>query len=273
MHHLQEGLPVGGDGLHEGEQVGDAHVVHGRGVEVRGHGDPGEGGVAAVAAAVDGHPLGIGDALLHQPAHAIRDVILHAAAPLLEAGLPELPAIARGPAEVHLEHRVAAAGQELHLGVEAPDVAVPRDRRVDSPPRVGSSLGLALRQGQIPVDGQAVAGGVGDGLHLGQVALLEPGGDLGQQGQLAGALLIEVALAPGAVAGGDDDVLVLSLVGRTEEDFVARELGLDLLEHGLGLGIEEVALLLPGGVGGRQEHLPLPGEHQAIHIHPRGVRR
>src|SRR5690606_17754160 len=53
VHLGQQRLPVGRNGVHEGEQVGDADVIDGGGVEVRREGDAGQGGVAAVAAAID----------------------------------------------------------------------------------------------------------------------------------------------------------------------------------------------------------------------------
>ena len=125
-------------------------VIHAAGVKVRGEGDPGQGGVATVGAAIDGDALGIGDPLFISHCHAVGDVVLHLAAPLFEAGLPEGLAVAGGTAEVHLQHRQAAVGQELDLGVEAPMVAGPGTAvRVD---HHGQVLGRrSLGQGQIPM--------------------------------------------------------------------------------------------------------------------------
>ena len=126
MEHFEVWLPVGRDRIHESEQVCDAHVIDRRGVEVGCKSDAGERGVAAVTAAVDGDSLWIGDALLDQPLHAVGDVVLHLVAPLLESCLPELSPVAGRAAEIHLQHGVAAIGQELDLRIVAPAVARPR---------------------------------------------------------------------------------------------------------------------------------------------------
>ena len=88
-------------------------------------GDAGERRVAAVGAAHDADALRVGDALGDQVLDAPGDVVLHLVAPLLVAGVQELLAVARRAAEVRLQHRVAAVGQELGEVVEAPAVARP----------------------------------------------------------------------------------------------------------------------------------------------------
>ncbi|KAG1254208.1 hypothetical protein G6F65_017137 [Rhizopus arrhizus] len=74
LHLVQHGLPVRRNGLHEREQVRHAHVVHCGGIEVGRVGHAGQGGVAAVAGAVDADALGVGDAFLDQPLDAVCDV-------------------------------------------------------------------------------------------------------------------------------------------------------------------------------------------------------
>ena len=82
--------------------------------------------VAAVGAADDRDLLRVGDALLDRPVDGVDQVVVHLPAPLPVAGVQELLAEAGRAAEVDLEHRVAAVGQPLRLGVEAPAVARPR---------------------------------------------------------------------------------------------------------------------------------------------------
>src|SRR5690606_11797162 len=67
-------------------------------------------------------PPGIGHLVVDRPAHAVGDVVLDLAAPLAPAGLHRALAAPAGPAIVHLQHRVTAAGQELRFTVEDPSV-------------------------------------------------------------------------------------------------------------------------------------------------------
>src|SRR3546814_11925775 len=62
-------------------------------------------------------------ALRDRPAHAVDEVVLDARAPLAVAGALEGVAAAFAAAEVHLQHQVAAAGEELRIVVERPAIA------------------------------------------------------------------------------------------------------------------------------------------------------
>src|SRR3546814_1588875 len=96
-------LPVGRYGVHESEQIRYAHIVYCRCIQFGRVGDACQGGVTAVAAAVDGYALGVGNALINQPLYAVGNVVLHGQTPLAETGLPEFAAIASGSANVHLQ--------------------------------------------------------------------------------------------------------------------------------------------------------------------------
>lgn len=76
--------------------------------------------IATIAGSVDAHAVGIRDLLLHSPIDAIREIVLHLAGPLPVACVLELHAIPAGAPVVHLQHRVATAGEELHLRVPMP---------------------------------------------------------------------------------------------------------------------------------------------------------
>ena len=250
-HHVvelgQDGAPVGRDGVHEGEQVAHADVVDRGSVQLGREGHAGQRGVAAVAGAVDAHAGAIGNALRHQPLHAIGDVVLHRQAPLAEAGFPELAAIAGGAAEVHLQHAVAAVGQKLHFGVVAPDVACPRAAvRVDD---AGQVFGLAAHwQREVAVDRQAVAALVAHGFHRRHVGRGDLGVDLGQHAQGVGPGVVDEARAGRAVIAGGDDELVLGLCGALQVDLHARHLGRNALVKALGVGVVELAFDLGGDV-------------------------
>ena len=212
MSHLgQHRFPIGRDGLHEGEQVGHAHVVHRRRVQVGREGHAGQRGVAAVAGAVDADALGIGDALLDQPGHAIADVVLHLQAPLAEAGFPEAAAIAGRAPEVHLQHAETPVRQELHFGVVAPAVARPGTAvRIDDACQV---LRIAAsRQRQVAVDGEAVAALVADRLHARHAGLRQRRVQVGQLAQCVRGGVVQVSRARRAVVVGGDDELVLIAV-------------------------------------------------------------
>ena len=96
------------------------------------------------------------------------------------------------------------------------------------------------------MDGQAVAGLVGDRLHLDEIALREPRRDLRQLGQLLGRRLIEVACAQGAVAPCGDHENIFVLVAALQIDLVAGELLFQIALEGFHLGVEELAFALPG---------------------------
>ena len=242
-------LPVGGDGLEEGQQVGGSDDGHRCGVDVRREGHTRKRGVAAVGAAHDANPLGIHDALGHQVLHTPGEVILHAVAPLLVAGIEELLAVARGAPEVGRQYRIAAVGQELGVGVEAP--LVPGPGAAVGEDHQGQVLGGdALGQAEVGGNFQAITGLVADGLH-GHQGL--PGQILTRdifQGELLGAPIEEVAGAGIAVAGGRDHADLLVIGGGGEADLLARQLLLEQLIvrfPGLVLPVDPGAVIQVGG--------------------------
>ena len=124
--HFARRFPVGRNRFEQRNQVRWSDNVHRGGVKIRREGDPGQRGIAAIRAAQNTHALGVGDSLCDQVLHAPREVVLHLAAPLDIAGVEELLPIARRSAEVGLEHRIAAIGEELRQRVVSPFVAPPR---------------------------------------------------------------------------------------------------------------------------------------------------
>src|SRR5438552_2595243 len=75
------GLPVVRDRRQEGEQIGDAEHVDGAGEFLGREGRADQRRVAAVARAVDGDPLLVGDAALDGPVDRLDQVVVHLAAP------------------------------------------------------------------------------------------------------------------------------------------------------------------------------------------------
>jgi hypothetical protein len=121
--HLADRTPVGRDGIDQRDEVGYADDVDAAGIEVGCEHHAGQRGVAAVGAAHDADPLGVGDALFDQVLHAIGDVVLHGIPPLVVAGVEEGLAETGRAAEVRLQHGVAAVGQKLDLRAVAPGIA------------------------------------------------------------------------------------------------------------------------------------------------------
>src|SRR5690606_22719477 len=195
------GLPVRRYGVHEGQQVGDAHIVYSGRIEVRRVGDAGQRGVTAVAASINGDAGRVGDALVNQPLHAVGDVVLHAQTPLAETGFPEFPSVAGRPAIVHLQHAIAAVGQKLGLGIETPAVTHPGPTmRVHD---AGQLAGVATYgQSQVTVNNQAIARLVLYGMHRRHVGFGQGGVDVGQSVQGVVDRVVKVAGAGRAVVVG-----------------------------------------------------------------------
>ena len=98
--------------LHERAQVADPEV-RAAGVELVGERQRGEGREAARAAAADGEPLAVDEALLGEVLRA-GDAVVDVDDPPLELeALAVVLAVAGGAAVVDVEHRVAAAGEQL----------------------------------------------------------------------------------------------------------------------------------------------------------------
>src|SRR5690606_765932 len=114
------GVAAGGEGL----QVVETGQAGGAANQLRGAGGGHHRRVGAEADAVCADAVRVGVALVDRPAHALDQVVLDACAPLLVAGLLEGVAAPQAAAVVDLQHQVAAAGEELGVGVEAPAVAL-----------------------------------------------------------------------------------------------------------------------------------------------------
>lgn len=225
---------------------------HRRRIQIRRQCHAGQRGVAAVAGAIDADALRISDAFLDQPVDAVGDVVLHRPAPLAERRFPELAAEAGGAAGVGLEHGVAAVDQKLHLGIEAPGVASPRPAvRVHDH---GQVLGRAAeRQGQIAIDGQAIARRVLHRLHVCHLVLRQPGDHLAQAHQGVGLAVVHVAHACGAAGRCRHHHADFIARATLDAETVAGQARLQALEHAPRLGLEEVAVGAPGfELGGGQ---------------------
>ena len=195
-------------------------------VEIRRERHAGQRGVAAVRAAHDADALRIRDALGDQVLHAPGDVVLHLLAPLLVPRVEELLAVAGRGAEVRLQHRVAAVGEELRHAAVAPGVAAPRPavRHHDERQVLGRH---ALRQGQVGRDLEPVGRRVADGLHRGERLARQLLADGELQRQRARPAIEQVGLARFGVARGVDDPALLVGRLRRERQLLARQLALE----------------------------------------------
>ena len=130
--------------------------------------------IAAEAPADDAHPARVGDALADCPARPVDHVVVGQAAPVLVRGVEPVAAEAVGAAKVHLQHRIAAAREELPQEVVAPGVAVDR-AAVRHHDQGQQALRPVLRQGQVARDVGAVARRVVRRLHVRQSRRIDVG--------------------------------------------------------------------------------------------------
>jgi hypothetical protein len=119
-------LPIRRDAPYKRDQVARPHDVHRTTEEVRCKRSADECRVAAIGAAVDSHPLGVGNAFLDGPPYGVHKVVVHPRAPLFVTGVEESLAVAGRASVVDLEACVASVGKPLGLGVVAPQVPRPR---------------------------------------------------------------------------------------------------------------------------------------------------
>ena len=112
-----------GDGSEHDRQVGYAADACRAGVHVRSESSTGQRCVAAIAPADDANAFWIDDALRDQRLHSVGDIVLHAQAPLLPAGIGVGTPTSGRAAELRLQHGVAARCEELRQPVEAGLVA------------------------------------------------------------------------------------------------------------------------------------------------------
>ena len=120
--------------------------------------------------------------------------------------LGDRPGIAGGTAVVGLEDRVAAAGQELGVGVEIPDVTCPWAAVGIDHERGLAAIRGGGRQRQVALQHEAVSGGKFDRPHDAHLGRLEPrrrGGE-GQEG-LRFAVVDDEAVGFAAVGGADHE--------------------------------------------------------------------
>ena len=113
-------------------------------------------GVAAKAGADDAGALAVGVALRDGPTRGVDQVVDHAAAPLPIAGSFETLAIATGAAEVHLQHGVAATGQQLRPRLPQPAVACAMRAAVGEHHERRQGVAVLGRGGQVAVQGEPV---------------------------------------------------------------------------------------------------------------------
>src|SRR5690606_16562330 len=95
---------------HHHRQVIDTDISDGAAVQVRLAHHAHQRGICTVARAVDADPLRVGVALLDRPAGGVGDIVLHRAAPLARACLPERATVVAGPAEADLPPRTPGGG-------------------------------------------------------------------------------------------------------------------------------------------------------------------
>src|SRR5690606_28793388 len=115
--------PAGVAALHLDRRAVGADVAEGTGVQAgfarRRH----HRRVAAETAAVDADAAGRGDTLVDRPVGGVEHVVHDPGGPVAVGHVHEGLAEAAGTAEVHLQHRVAAAGEQLGFPVVLPVVA------------------------------------------------------------------------------------------------------------------------------------------------------
>ena len=95
---------------------------------------------------------------------------MHRTGPLPVSGVEEVLAVSRRAAEVHLQHRVAAIGEPLHVAAITPGIARPRAAVYVQHHRQVLRL-HADRQREIAVNGQSVAGLIRDRPHRSELIL------------------------------------------------------------------------------------------------------
>ena len=275
--------PVRRDRLDEGLEVRRADDVDRAGEDVGGEGGADQGGVAAVGAAEDGDPIGVGVALVDHVLHGVDEVVVHLGAPLAVAGVDEVLAVAGGAPEVDLHAQVAAVGQPLRLGVEPPRVPGPRPAVHVQHGRQPGAL-EAGRERQVPVDLQTISRGERERLHVSQLVTGQRRLVLEQERRLP-RLPVEGVVADGPVVGdeggqpgavgvvGAEDVQLAGVDGLEVGDVVGHrrvedlELVAVLLEHdepGLtGVGVEVDGRYVVDGVLG--DDLGVAGGE--VHLH------
>ncbi|MNC37684.1 hypothetical protein D3C75_862550 [compost metagenome] len=74
-HPLVEQLPlrfpIRRQGTHQRKQVGRADIADAGSINLRGEGQACQSGISAIGCAVDGYPVRVGNALLHQPLYTV----------------------------------------------------------------------------------------------------------------------------------------------------------------------------------------------------------
>ncbi|MGC4120822.1 MAG: hypothetical protein QM765_40850 [Myxococcales bacterium] len=234
----EERLPVVGRMLEQAHQVRGPEEVYAAGEDVWREGEPDQGRVAAVGVAHDRHALRVGGALLHRPAHAVDEIVVHAARELLEGSVLEALAEAHRAPEVDLQHRPAAARQELHQTVVAPDVARPR-AAVHQEHHRQLLRRNAGGEGQVARQRQAVACGDFDRRHVRERQPVDLRTRREEEGRLAGRAVPQEVAARGAVAVDEHqprlvgqvaaDDLQIARVESGERGVLAGELGVERL--------------------------------------------
>ena len=213
---------------------GDDALVH-----VRRQRSAGERGIAAIAPSQDAGAIAVGPTHGDERLCAVRDVVLHLAAPLAIAGLGEGRAKAARAAEVRLQHDITFVGGKLSEPVEADAVVGFRTAvRHDDHRQVLALVGRdARRPGDQGWNGKAVARLVFDRRDLADLVCLDVGARARNlRDRLCGAVVQHVARRLLAALGIEQDFRPV-VSPRDEGDggvWQRRNPGLHfLVEHGV----------------------------------------
>ena len=154
---------------------------------------------------------------------------MHRACELPDRGPGVGLAVADGAAEVDLEHRVAAVGEQLHGGVETPGVPVPgaavHQQHDRQPGRFDPDRQRQVRGQPEPVPRRDRHRG-----HRGQRLGVQVREGPEQQPALPGGVVVEPGDAGVAVVAEADDPPLPALVGRQRAEVAVRQ-GLQVLQH------------------------------------------
>ena len=224
--------------------------------------------IAAEAGAVNAHLAGVGEALVDRPANAVGDVVLDAFAPLAIGRALEVLAAFAGAAEVDLQYRITATGEELDVGVVSPGVGNAERAAVRHHDQRQLSL-LAQRGGVKTVQRVAIAILELDRARRRHLGRVDPLHRLEKHGRRLGRAVEHVVRARMPVAGHEEQDLVAVLGEVDELDDLAGE---KLHQAGVQLGelggrVDVVDLRLAGGVHHREQRTFETGKLPVAYLH------
>lgn len=262
---LEERAPVCREGLDQRDERRGAYVVHRAREDLRRERDADQRRVAAVGSSVDRHLLRIGDPLIGGPLHPIDEVVVHGAGELLHGRVVERLPVAGGAPVVDLEHGVAAVREELRLGLISPRVAEPR-AAVHQQHHRQVLRRHALREREVTVDREPVAGLEGDRPHLREVVRLQPRPRTEEEFRLPRLRVVQVGGSGIRRSIEGDDPLRLvarhgSDPGRPRVDLPER------LDVALDLRLPRVDANRVGDVEGGEELVGALAEPRPVEVH------